>query len=714
MAGAAPDGIPFLSLRTGSDESPPHQPLNGSIPSPIGDLNLPPADETQRLRQELEQFRKEKRDREARRRRRLERFLQLDSDSSDDDAIGDLHQANNVTANAGASGVIGGISGGPLVEGVGGTSNGGQNGGAGLDQSKRARNESWRGKMEKMIDACRRTGPRELAAEIARDVGKSPFSDDILNTAKPRRFTTPVFHKYDGTTDPVDHIKGYKQQMSIETTDEKLMCKIFPSSLTGPASTWFQDLKPHSIPDFDTLSRAFISQYFCNRKQKKDMATLFSTKQKPGEKVGKFFERFKAEMRHVNCDPQFAAIAFREGLLLGTPLYESLLRDPPKDMDDIITRVEGEIRIERAKEAREARHVRVVTSGEDRRQNRGNYPDGRPDNRRQYEAKPRARQPKEWFTLSPTAIFRKHQHEGLFTKPPPQPESRDAFERAKYCPLHEAFGHGLPKCEALRPAISELIKTGKLREYQSDDQANGGRATDRVESKTSKQGTEPIIREILAIHGAPYTAVEEEVRLRSETRQAEKIRRVCQITGSPSAGQSASPTPVISFSAADTVGIQFPHRDALIVSTQIADALVRRIMVDAGSSADVIFWEAFEQLGLDKTLIHPSRAPLTAFEGSETWPVGEISLPVTTGGKTVEVDFVIVKKPSAYNVILGRDWHHRMGAEASTRCQVLKFISNDGQQVISVRGDQLLSKKLYAMEIKRSPPSNKGEEGPSA
>ncbi|XP_024172011.1 uncharacterized protein LOC112178021 [Rosa chinensis] len=565
-----------------------------------------------------------------------------------------------------------------------------------------------------MIDACKRAGPRELAAEIAKDVGKSPFTDDILNAAKPRRFTTPVFQKYVGTTDPVDHIKGYKQQMSIETTDEKLMCKIFPSSLTGPASTWFQDLKPHSIPDFDTLSRAFISQYFCNRKQKKDMATLFSTKQKPGERVGKFFERFKAEMRHVNCDPQFAAIAFREGLLLGTPLYESLLRDPPKDMDDIITRVEGEIRIERAKEAREARYTNVVASGDDRRQNRGSRHGVRQDNRHPYEAKPRARFPKEWFTLSPTAIFRKHQHKGLFTKPPPQRESRDVFERTKYCPLHETFGHGLSKCEALRPAISELIKTRKLRQYQSDGQANEGRVADKVESRTPAKGPEPIIREILAIHGAPYTAVEEEVRLRSETRQAEKIRRVCQITGSPSAGQDAFPPPVISFSASDTIGIQFPHRDALIISTQIADALVRRVMVDAGSSADVIFWEAFEQLGLDKTLIHPSRAPLTAFEGSETWPVGEISLPVTTGGKTVKVDFVIIKKPSAYNAILGRDWLHRMGAEASTRCQVLKFVSDKGQQVISVRGDQLLSKKLYAMEIKRSPPTHKGKEDPSA
>ncbi|XP_062020992.1 uncharacterized protein LOC133737465 [Rosa rugosa] len=248
--------------------------------------------------------------------------------------------------------------------------------------------------------------------------------------------------------------------MSIETTDEKLMCKIFPSSLTGPTSTWFQDLKPHSIPDFDTLSRTFISQYFCNRKQKKDMATLFSTKQKPGEKVGKFFERFTADMRHVNCDPQFAAIAFREGLLFGTPLCKSLLRDPPKDMDDIITRVQGEIIIEKAKEAREAQLTAVVTSREVEWNNTKN------DIQSDKGGKPQDYPLEEWFTIHPVTIYKRHDHEGIFEKPPPQPEASDEVERSRYCPLHETRGHRIYKCQGVRPAIVTAMKAGKLLQYK--------------------------------------------------------------------------------------------------------------------------------------------------------------------------------------------------------------------------------------------------------
>ena len=49
----------------------------------------------------------------------------------------------------------------------------------------------------------------------------------------------------------------------------------------------------------------------------------------------------------------------------------------------------------------------------------------------------------------------------------------------------------------------------------------------------------------------------------------------------------------------------------------------------------------------------------------------------------------------------GRDWMHKMEAEASTRYQVVKFPSANGNSITSVRGDQLLAKKLYAVEIKK-------------
>lgn len=134
-----------------------------------------------------------------------------------------------------------------------------------------------------------------------------------------------------------------------------------------------------------------------------------------------------------------------------------------------------------------------------------------------------------------------------------------------------------------------------------------------------------------------------------QARQAEKIWRVRQIKKRTVTEQAiSSSNPVINFSKQDFIGIQFPHRDALVISTQVANNLIRRVMIDVGSSSDVIFWEAFQQLKVEKKLVKPSKAPLTTFEGTETWHVSNVSLMVTTSGKTVEVDFVIVNKPSVY------------------------------------------------------------------
>nr|XP_009400993.1 PREDICTED: uncharacterized protein LOC103985108 [Musa acuminata subsp. malaccensis] len=55
------------------------------------------------------------------------------------------------------------------------------------------------------------------------------------------------------------------------------------------------------------------------------------------------------------------------------------------------------------------------------------------------------------------------------------------------------------------------------------------------------------------------------------------------------------------------------HDDALVISARIASAQVRRIMVDTGSSADILYWDAFQKLGLVKENMKPVCSTLTGF-----------------------------------------------------------------------------------------------------
>ncbi|XP_068335404.1 uncharacterized protein [Pyrus communis] len=134
--------------------------------------------------------------------------------------------------------------------------------------------------------------------------------------------------------------------MALERDDEALLCKLFPSSLSGSSLTWFKQLKPRSIGSFTELCEVFISQYVCNRRPIKDVTILFSTKQNVGESLKSYVTRFTEEMSTLEeCDSHTASLAFLEGVLPGTKMRRSLIEIPPLDMKEVMARADGIIRL---------------------------------------------------------------------------------------------------------------------------------------------------------------------------------------------------------------------------------------------------------------------------------------------------------------------------------------------------------------------------------
>ncbi|CAB4269366.1 unnamed protein product [Prunus armeniaca] len=120
-----------------------------------------------------------------------------------------------------------------------------------------------------------------------------------------------------------------------------------------------------------------------------------------------------------------------------------------------------------------------------------------------------------------------------------------------------------------------------------------------------------------------------------------------------------------------------------------------RVMIDGGSSADVMFWNTFKRMKLDENGIRPNPTPLFAFEGSKARARGDVTLPVIAAGENSFSDFRGGGRPSAYNVIMGKDWIHIMDGKASTRCQVMRCLTDDGLGTIDIKGDQLEAKSCY-------------------
>ncbi|XP_023924454.1 uncharacterized protein LOC112035848 [Quercus suber] len=142
----------------------------------------------------------------------------------------------------------------------------------------------------------------------------------------------------------------------------------------------------------------------------------------------------------------------------------------------------------------------------------------------------------------------------------------------------------------------------------------------------------------------------------------------------------------IAFDDSDLEGTVQPHDDALVVSARIGGFLVKRVMIDQGSGADVMYPDLYRGLGLSSADLSKYGTPLVGFDGKTVIPEGQISLPVNMEGKEVVVTFIVVASFSPYTAILGRPWIHEMGAVPSTLHVRIKFPSEHGVTV--VRGSQ--------------------------
>ncbi|XP_030923427.1 uncharacterized protein LOC115950362 [Quercus lobata] len=138
----------------------------------------------------------------------------------------------------------------------------------------------------------------------------------------------------------------------------------------------------------------------------------------------------------------------------------------------------------------------------------------------------------------------------------------------------------------------------------------------------------------------------------------------------------------ISFDEEDLEGMIQPHDDALVVTARINEFLVKRVMIDQGSGADVMYPDLFEGLELKSQDLMKYDTLLVLFDGRVVIPEGQISLSVDMEGREVMVTFIVVRSFSPYTAILGRPWIHAMKAVLSTLHVKVKFTTEYGVAVV--------------------------------
>ena len=81
---------------------------------------------------------------------------------------------------------------------------------------------------------------------------------------------------------------------------------------------------------------------------------------------------------------------------------------------------------------------------------------------------------------------------------------------------------------------------------------------------------------------------------------------------------------------------------------------MKRVMVDGGSAAEVMYPGLYKGLNLKPEDLVPYSSPLISFDRKLVIPKRMIRLPIQTGPKIVEVNFIVVDSYSQYTAIVGR------------------------------------------------------------
>ncbi|KAK3004786.1 hypothetical protein RJ639_020125 [Escallonia herrerae] len=142
------------------------------------------------------------------------------------------------------------------------------------------------------------------------------------------------------------------------------------------------------------------------------------------------------------------------------------------------------------------------------------------------------------------------------------------------------------------------------------------------------------------------------------------------------------PITMITFFDKDSKDIKTPHDDPLVITIKAGNFDLKRVLVDNGSSVEILFYDAFKKMNIPTNRLRKMDTPLYGFSNQPVTVEGIIALPVVIGTPLMQanfmLNFVVVKVPSAYNGILGRPALNQLQAVVSPYHLKIKFPIEDG------------------------------------
>ncbi|XP_072061996.1 uncharacterized protein [Arachis hypogaea] len=193
------------------------------------------------------------------------------------------------------------------------------------------------------------------------------------------------------------------------------------------------------------------------------------------------------------------------------------------------------------------------------------------------------------------------------------------MDRSKYCAFHQKYGHTTDDCVIAKDVLEKLARQGLLDKYidsraqrrNMEDLGQQPKATDNSRDKGKKVDSDinPPRRIINCISGGfAGGGCTNSARKRS-------YRAMMTMTESTSSQPIDKDKPKILFVPKDYKANDRNLDDPVVITAQVGEPLVKKILMDPGSSADMLFYSTFQKMKLSDKNIQPSSGKLVGFSG---------------------------------------------------------------------------------------------------
>ena len=209
------------------------------------------------------------------------------------------------------------------------------------------------------------------------------------------------------------------------------------------------------------------------------------------------------------------------------------------------------------------------------------------------------------------------------------PTKRD---NTRYCKFHRDHGHRTDDCIQLRKEIEYLIRRGYLCRFESPEGQNQAQPPPPRQTTTQHQQS---LREIHVISGGFAGGGESSSTRKAHLRsiRSGEVMEVLVVSKLPRLDTA------ITFSDSDLEGCQHPHDDPLVIRVVVANKTIHRVLVDNGSSADIIFASAFDKMDTGREKLKPVSTHLRGFSREKVLPLGSVQLVLTLGDPPVPANY---------------------------------------------------------------------------